>query len=347
MISLATIFLALYGIVRVLHSLLHGSLAKVIRRTINSDLPGKAACLTGYLAILVGCGMTMILQSSSVFTSTLTPLVGVGVVTVERMYPLTLGANLGTTVTGILAALSQDGAHLRASLQVALCHLFFNVSGIALFYPVPALRFPVGLAKGLGRTTAKHRWFAMAYLVLLFAVLPGAVFALSLAGWSYMAGVGAPLLLLFLLVVAVNVLQRKRPGCLPGALRSWAFLPLWMHSLRPVDGVFARVCRCGFCQKLREADLGDGWESEEEEGEEGEGGELDEEGGGAARRDAGTVGGGGGGGGVGVGVGVGGGGGGGAELSPSSKEGPRTNGRSASQYVYENGSFSVEEGTRL
>ena len=55
----------------------------------------------------------------------------------EQMYPLTLGSNLGTTVTSIAAAMVSDTSD---SMQVALAHLFFNVSGILLFYPVPFMR---------------------------------------------------------------------------------------------------------------------------------------------------------------------------------------------------------------
>ena len=65
---------------------------------------------------------------------------------------------IGTGFSGILAALSQDGRHLENALTVALCHLFFNISGILIFYPVPVMRFPIDLAKSLGKTTAKHRW---------------------------------------------------------------------------------------------------------------------------------------------------------------------------------------------
>ena len=46
--------------------------------------------------------MTFLVQSSSVFTSALTPLVGLGVISVERVYPLTLGSNIGTTTTALL-----------------------------------------------------------------------------------------------------------------------------------------------------------------------------------------------------------------------------------------------------
>ncbi len=66
--------------------------------------------------------------------------------------------------------------------QIALVHLFFNVIGICIFYPVPAMRWPIPLAKALGDKTARYRWFAAGYLVVAFFLLPAAVFALSVAG---------------------------------------------------------------------------------------------------------------------------------------------------------------------
>ena len=75
-------------------------MAKVIKKFVNADFPGYCGYFTGYLAILLGAGMTILVQSSSIFTSTLTPLVGMGVITLDRMYPLTLGSNIGTTFTG-------------------------------------------------------------------------------------------------------------------------------------------------------------------------------------------------------------------------------------------------------
>jgi sodium-dependent phosphate cotransporter len=108
---------------------LTGAVADMVRQTLNADLP-RCPWLTGYLAILAGALFTFLVQSSSVFTSTLTPLVGVGLVTVERVYPLTLGSNLGTTTTALLAAMSADPDMIRATVQIALCHLFFNLTGI-------------------------------------------------------------------------------------------------------------------------------------------------------------------------------------------------------------------------
>ena len=74
-------------------------------------------------------------------------------------------------------------------LQVALSHLFFNISGILLWFPVPFMRrIPIGMAKCMGDTVFHYRWFALVYLVLVYFLLPMAVFGLSLAGWQVRAG---------------------------------------------------------------------------------------------------------------------------------------------------------------
>merc|ERR1719331_2180924 len=114
--------------------------------------------LSGYLAMFVGMGLTIMVQSSSITTSALTPLVGVGVIQLETMYPTVLGANIGTCVTGVLAALAADSSKLYLTLQVAYSHLLFNLTGIVLFYVFFPLRpAPIKAAKFLGDTTAKYR----------------------------------------------------------------------------------------------------------------------------------------------------------------------------------------------
>lgn len=101
----------------------------------NGDLPGPLKYCTPLVAILMGCILTIIVQSSSVFTSTLTPLVGLGIVTIERVFPLTLGSNIGTTITGILASLSGPARTLHSSLQIALWYFFFElIEKSYLFY---------------------------------------------------------------------------------------------------------------------------------------------------------------------------------------------------------------------
>uniref|UniRef100_A0A671RPN2 Sodium-dependent phosphate transport protein 2B n=1 Tax=Sinocyclocheilus anshuiensis TaxID=1608454 RepID=A0A671RPN2_9TELE len=158
----------------------------------------------------------------------------IGVISLERAYPLTLGSNIGTTTTAILAALASPGETLANSLQVSLCHFFFNISGILLWYPIPFTRIPIRLAKALGNCTAKYRWFAALYLILIFLLFPLAVLGLSIAGWQVLVGVGVPVLVLAIFAIVVNIMQKRCLPSLPSFLRSWDFLPTPLHSLKPV-----------------------------------------------------------------------------------------------------------------
>ncbi|KAM9678562.1 sodium-dependent phosphate transport protein 2B-like [Trichechus inunguis] len=245
--SLLVLCTCLVMIVKLLNSVLKGQVASVIKKTLNTDFPFPFAWLTGYLAIFVGAGMTFLMQSSSVFTSAMTPLIGIGVITIERAYPLTLGSNIGTTTTAILAALASPGSTLKSSLQIALCHFFFNISGILLWYPIPLTRLPIRLAKGLGKISAKYRWFAIFYMVFFFFLIPLTVFGLSLAGWQVLVGVGVPIIFLLILVVFIGLLQSRCPWILPRKLQNWDFLPLWMHSLKPWDHLISLLTNC--CQR--------------------------------------------------------------------------------------------------
>lgn len=141
-ISLFILCISLLLMVKMLTSLLKGAVAVVIKRVINPEFKSPVFnYLYGYFNIVIGALMTFIVQSSSVFTSTLTPLVGIGLITVETVYPLFLGSNIGTTTTSILAALAGSGREsIMNSLQIAFVHLFFNVFGILIFYPLPFLR---------------------------------------------------------------------------------------------------------------------------------------------------------------------------------------------------------------
>ncbi|XP_005083768.1 sodium-dependent phosphate transport protein 2C [Mesocricetus auratus] len=245
--SLLVLCTCLVLIVKLLNSVLQGRIAQAVRTVINADFPFPFGWLSGYLAILVGAGLTFLLQSSSVFTAAIVPLMGVGVINLERAYPLLLGSNIGTTTTALLAALASPADRLLFAVQVALIHFFFNLAGILLWYLVPVLRLPIPLAKRFGDLTAQYRWVAIVYLLFAFLLLPLAAFGLSLAGGSVLAAVGGPLVGLVLLIVLVNILQRHRPSWLPHCLRSWAWLPLWLHSLEPWDRLVTGCCPCRAC----------------------------------------------------------------------------------------------------
>uniref|UniRef100_G3W4J6 Sodium-dependent phosphate transport protein 2B n=1 Tax=Sarcophilus harrisii TaxID=9305 RepID=G3W4J6_SARHA len=244
-LSLLVLCTCLILIVKVLNSMLKGQIASVIKNTINKNFPFPFAWLMGYLAILVGAGITFLMQSSSVFMSAITPLVGIGVISLERVYPLTLGSNIGTTTMAILAALASPGSTLEEFLQIALCHFFFNLSGVLLWYPspvhAPANPFCQGPVEYHGHLPL------VCHLLLdhLFFLTPVTVLGLSLAGWTVLVGVGAPILFLLLVILVICVLQARCPQVLPDKLKTWDFLPLWMRSLKPWDGLVSLLtCSC-------------------------------------------------------------------------------------------------------
>lgn len=225
-----------------------------VQKAVNADIP-YVPFLTGYLAMGIGAAMTVLVQSSSVFTSALTPLIAMGMISLERAYPLTLGSNLGTTTTAMLAALAAEGPNLKWSIQLALCHFLFNLTGILLFYPIPFTRFPIRMAAALGRVTAKYRWFAVFYLVSMFFFLPLIVFSLTMLGRTAFYIVSAPVGLALVFALVLNFLQSYQREALPDKLRTWNFLPIWLRSLEPYDRIvnqliqfFARTC-CASCFK--------------------------------------------------------------------------------------------------
>jgi len=129
-----------------------------------------ALAKSGLVGMGVGILVTVAVQSSSITTSILVPLVASGILLVRNAYPITLGANIGTTVTALLAALATGAI---AGMEIAIVHLLFNVFGILLIYPIAKIRYiPVTLAEKLAEIAAKKKWIAIAYVGIAFIVIP-------------------------------------------------------------------------------------------------------------------------------------------------------------------------------
>ncbi len=121
-------------------------------------------------ALLFGAFLTAVVQSSSITTSLVVPLVGAGVLTIEQIYPYTLGANVGTTVTALIASLATVGPGAVAGLTIAFSHLLFNVVGISIFYPLRAI--PIWLARALARVVTRYRGYALVWIAVTFYLIP-------------------------------------------------------------------------------------------------------------------------------------------------------------------------------
>lgn len=160
--GLVAIFLALAFITKNMRQLI----ADRVERSLNVMLSRGG----GVPAMLLGLVITVAVQSSSITTSIMIPLSAAGVITLRNAYPVTLGANVGTTVTALLASLATDRPE---ALTVALVHTLFNVAGILVFYPVPFLRdVPIRLAEGLAEVGSRRRSWVLGYVIVLFLVIP-------------------------------------------------------------------------------------------------------------------------------------------------------------------------------
>jgi sodium-dependent phosphate cotransporter len=135
------------------------------------------------LSIFVGIVVTVMVQSSSITTSLLVPLAGAGIITLQQAFPITLGANIGTTVTALLASMAVSGPNAQSGVTIALVHLLFNLTGTLMIYPVKAIRrIPLKMAQGLADIAANSRQWALLYVIILFYAVP-ALFAFAERLW--------------------------------------------------------------------------------------------------------------------------------------------------------------------
>ena len=159
-LSVLLTFAMLFFIVKLLRSLVLNNIQQYFDQYIF-----KSAAR----AMLFGIILTIMVQSSSITTSTIVPLAGAGVVRLHQLYPFTIGANVGTTVTALLASLT-----LNVTAMVAgFAHLFFNIFGIIIIFLNPLLKnIPLDLADWLSEKAVKNRCIPLFYLIIFFFILP-------------------------------------------------------------------------------------------------------------------------------------------------------------------------------
>jgi sodium-dependent phosphate cotransporter len=122
---------------------------------------------TSFRALLVGLLLTAIVQSSSITTSLAVPMAGAGLLTLAQIFPYTVGANIGTTVTAILAALVTGNL---SAIIVAFSHLLFNISGIIVWWPLKFV--PISMAKKFAGIAVRHKIIAILYIAIIFFLIP-------------------------------------------------------------------------------------------------------------------------------------------------------------------------------
>jgi len=118
-------------------------------------------------AFLVGLMLTAMVQSSSITTSLAVPMAAGGLLTLAQIFPYTLGANIGTTVTAILAALVTGNL---SAIIVAFSHLLFNISGIVIWWPLRIV--PITIAEKFARISVKYKYIPIVYIIVVFFLIP-------------------------------------------------------------------------------------------------------------------------------------------------------------------------------
>jgi sodium-dependent phosphate cotransporter len=167
-LSLIILFFALYFIVKVMKSLVVNR-AEIILDNVIQRSP--------ILGLFTGLAFTIVVQSSSITTSLLIPLVAAGILTIEAAFPITIGANIGTTTTAILASFATGNI---SAIIIAFAHFLFNLTGTVCIYPIKFFRVvPISLAKAFGDLAATKRWYAFVYVIGVFFLVPTLLIIIS------------------------------------------------------------------------------------------------------------------------------------------------------------------------
>jgi len=157
-IAVILLFLSLRYIVVNLKALVIGRVERFFHETLFRN---------ALSSLMLGLILTILVQSSSITTSLAVPLAGAGILTLRQIFPMTLGANIGTTITAMLAALVTGS---EAAVTVAFAHLLFNVFGIVIIWPIR--RIPMYLAEKLADWATKSKMVPLAYIAILFFAIP-------------------------------------------------------------------------------------------------------------------------------------------------------------------------------
>lgn len=160
-LGIGLLIISLVFLTKLLKSLLFSKIEVFFSRSMGDS---------GFFLIILGLVFTMLVQSSSVTTSLMVPMAAAAVITLDQVFPVALGANLGTTITALLASLATGRPE---ALTIAIVHTLFNLSGILIFYPLPFMRkIPLFAARWLADKAGKNRLIAVAYIVTIYFVIP-------------------------------------------------------------------------------------------------------------------------------------------------------------------------------
>ncbi len=178
--QLGGILLIILGIIFIFVSITFvGKLLKRLMVGKAKDIMHTAIGRGPISGIFSGTIVTILVQSSSTTTSLMIPLAGSNSFGLKQIYPFTLGANIGTCITAILAATAVSG-NTEAALEIAFIHFVYNLLGVIVIFGIPFTRYlPVKAAEWLGETAAENKFYAAGYILGVFFIVPAICLGIS------------------------------------------------------------------------------------------------------------------------------------------------------------------------
>ncbi len=167
LLSILMLFVSIKLIAKILYEQLVGEREQQFRNVVFKN---------PFRAFGWGLGLTSVVQSSSLTTSLIVPLVATDKVRLGRAFHFLMGANIGTTITAIIAALFRS----EAAMSLAVAHFLFNTTVVIIFAALPFIgRIPIYLAERLGHLMFRFRIAAFVYITLAFFAIPFGLIYLS------------------------------------------------------------------------------------------------------------------------------------------------------------------------
>lgn len=131
--------------------------------------------------IASGSLITILVQSSSTTTSLMVPMAASGVFKLKQIYPFTLGANIGTCITSLLAATAVL-ENASQAMQIAMVHFAFNTLAVIVIFGLPFLRgLPLKGAMWLANIATTRKIIAISYVLGVYFAVP--VLLIFIAEW--------------------------------------------------------------------------------------------------------------------------------------------------------------------
>jgi sodium-dependent phosphate cotransporter len=163
-IILLIAFVLIFGAIKMLSKIFYNQVFTDVESNIeNFVFPNP------FKSFAIGTIFTSIIQTSSLSTSLMVPVVATKRVSLQKAFQFIMGANVGTTITALIAAVFKS----EEAISIAIVHLLFNLIGILIFLPFKSIRqIPVQLAKWFGHQTAEHRIIGFLYILFMFFIIP-------------------------------------------------------------------------------------------------------------------------------------------------------------------------------